>query len=496
MRLSRRNLLLASAAIITPARAAIKDANGNPINATGPHPVFTGLNVNAGVSNSITITSIPGSASTSSTVTFPFSYTGSAPSGMTAVWNPGALAAAITLFSASGGTGSATAATPSAAGTYTLTATGTGPNTSAAIAPNTTVVSGVVSGFPGQAGNPVGFSGSLTTVVTNSITASASNTRFDGGTNPINITGTNHTFTNCYFGVSTNAATGSAPWLSYSSGGGHTFTRCTFGPSPSVVGGSFPPQPPGGGGYTNWPSQRGSVDSVGIPYAQGNQYGVVGSGTGVPPGGLNFQSCDVWGFSNGAFLWSQTNASNPLTVNNCWMHDPCLAPPGAHTDTIGDVQSMAGDYCIGASITNCTIAGVASEGLALQFSPDTVFHNFTFSGNYISCAASWMIYSGMMDPTVVPTNYVFANNTIDSAFTPEFGICGDGAFGSNVAPRFGISGSGNRWRGNKVLPGIYGNGFDPDTGGLSGVIQLTVTLSNQFLWPDMTGNNTDWTGAF
>lgn len=365
-------------------------------------------------------------------------------------------------------------------------------HSSVALALGKTSGSGGPTGFPGQSTNPVGhaaalnYPGSLTSASA-TISASASFKLFDGGTNPPSITGNNLTFTGCYFGASTNVTTGH-PMVLYPSGGGHTFINCTFGPSPSVVGGAFPPMPPSGGGYSNWPSLRGSTDSVGIPVIQGNQYGVVGSGVGTPPGGLTFTNCDIWAFNNGV-VFSHTNQTNPLTFNNCWLHDPCLPDAGAHTDAIGDVQSQSGDTVTHLTITGCTIAGVSSEAIALQLEKDCICNNITITGNYISCAASWMLYLGLDGLNTPATNYKFMNNTISDVFVPQFGICGDGTFGTYVKPDFSRSGSGNEWRGNMVLPGTYGN--DPNSNP-----QLIVTLSNQFLLPDMTASNTDFTGAF
>lgn len=489
----RRRLLLSTALVgwAAGARAALKDDVGNtsivsPL--TNLTTTFTGLSVNSS-SNSITLTSVPNTATPSSAVPISFTYTGAAPSGLTALWNAGAIVGTVSGFTASGGSGGASVTAPASSATYTLQVTGTGSNTSVATAGNTTVVGTGPSGFPGQAGNPVGYAaapgypGSLTSASGTNITASASFKLFDTGTSQVGISGTNLTFTGCYFGVSTNADTGSQGWINYLSGGGHTFNFCTFGPSPSVVGGSFPPQPPGGGGYTNWPSQRGSTDSVGIPFAQGNQYGVTGNGSVVPPGGLSVQNCDIWGFSNGAALFSHTNASNPITVNNTWMHDPCLAPPGAHTDVLGDVQSATGDTVTHCTITNNTIAGVSSEGPAFQFENDITTNNVTITGNYVSCAASFMLYLAIVGISTPATNWVFSNNTITAVFTAQFGIIADGTFPTYAAPAFSVSGSGNKWRNNIILPGSYAQ-------------VGTVTSGTPFLWPDATANSSDWAGAF
>jgi hypothetical protein len=102
---------------------------------------FAGLSVNSGAA-SISLFSVPSTAVTSSSAAFSFNYTGSAPTGMTCVWNSGAVAGGtVTGFSASGGSGSGSCPTPAVAGTKTLTATGTGPNTASGAAGNATVIS-------------------------------------------------------------------------------------------------------------------------------------------------------------------------------------------------------------------------------------------------------------------------------------------------------------------------------------------------------------------
>lgn len=154
-----RQLILLALLFVGPARAAIVDANGNPINATGPLTVFTGLNFNGGGGTpTITLTSVPSSGTISTDLSIAFSYTVSAPSGLTAVWNPGTISGTVTNFAAAGGTGSAKVRAPGSAGTYTLSVTGTGGNTASATAPNSTAVSAGTScpDDDGSAGAPVG----------------------------------------------------------------------------------------------------------------------------------------------------------------------------------------------------------------------------------------------------------------------------------------------------------------------------------------------------
>ena len=140
----KRRLLLTTAltGVAFGARAALKDDVGNTsvvspltnLNTTFP------LTVN-GSAPGITLTSVPTTGTAGSGITIGFSYTVAAPSGLTAVWNPGVISGGVSGFSAAGGNGSATVTAPSSTGTYTLTVTGTGSNTASATAPNTTVIS-------------------------------------------------------------------------------------------------------------------------------------------------------------------------------------------------------------------------------------------------------------------------------------------------------------------------------------------------------------------
>jgi hypothetical protein len=128
---------------ISCARAAMNDDVNNPSVVsplTGLTTTFTGLSVNN--VQSLSLSSVPTTGATTSSVAFSFSYTALAPTGMTCVWNPGLVnGGTVTTFSASGGSGSGHCPTPSTAGTYTMTATGTGPNTASATASNTTAIS-------------------------------------------------------------------------------------------------------------------------------------------------------------------------------------------------------------------------------------------------------------------------------------------------------------------------------------------------------------------
>ena len=333
-------------------------------------------------------------------------------------------------------------------------------------------------GFPGQPGNPVGFAaapgypGSLTAMAVSSIASGQTYNYklFDNGTSAIHISATNCTFNGCYFGASTSVSTSQAhtTWT----GGNNISNFCTFAPSPSVVGGTFPPQ---AGGYSTWPCGPTAT----LPAVYGNNYGCVGGGNTPPPtGGLIFNSCDMWGYSNGV-VFSKVAQTNPLAFNNCWIHDPNIQYDGNHTDGIGDVQSQATDYIQYLTINGCTIAVICnSNDIAFQpSSPSSwLMNNNQITNNYITSTASYVVQSGLNRTTTAPTNNVFTGNVFSAYLACEYGVLYE-----NDTSIFSTSGSGNLWRNNQILPGTYNQ-------------VGTVTAAAPYLWPNATANATDFTG--
>lgn len=494
--INRRTLLGSTAAILAvgKAHASITDSNGNPIvTSPGTPYTFTGLNVSGSASPTITISSVPSSGNTSSTLSVGFTYTGAAPSGLTAVWQTGAITATVTGFTASGGSGSATVSTPATAATYTLHITGTGSNTATATAPNTTAISTVSATgapWPGQPGNTVGFAGAPgftgNGIMTNFTGSFADNTTytfkiFDAGSNQssgTNITASGVQFVGCYFGSSSSSILSGIeqPCTWTGSGTAPTFNYCTFAPSPSVIGGAFPPTP---ANFTAWPTGSGNA----CTQAQGYDYGPLSTGGTVPPT-MNYQNCDFWGWGNGN-VFDRTNASNPITFNNCWIHDPRNSGGGEdHQDGVGDPQDLQQfqgiqDFVEFLTVNHCTIACVGdTQNLAFQFgagpSSNTLLNNITITNNYWAGNETNLAF-GMVGLTTIPSNFVFTGNVIGP--TPM-------TVGAVVADTTNalFTGHGNLWRNNTILPGNY-NG---DTG--------TVTSGTPFIWPDNLAHATDFTG--
>lgn len=127
----------ASAGVISATFTPPPSTNGTcTLSVTG-----TGANTASATSSAVTI-SAPGSPTLalttpangatgliSSTVSVTGTYANGTPTAVGCVWNPGAIAGAVTSATISGGTFSETCSTPSSAATYSLVVTGTGANT-------------------------------------------------------------------------------------------------------------------------------------------------------------------------------------------------------------------------------------------------------------------------------------------------------------------------------------------------------------------------------
>jgi hypothetical protein len=458
---------------------------------TGPN-TSTGSAPNTTVvgtpSSSVTFTSFA-NARTSFYTSGSGTYTGSAPTSFTATYGGGCSGSSTVTPSFSGGTWAAMFTTPTAACTGTLTITGTGANTGTATSPSTSFVLGgtqsVQAGpYPGQSGDPVGYSaicaGPLTTITSWTPNATYHCIEFDAGTSSVNINATGVTIVGGYLGSSTSgnqsqeAVTSSGavqPLLNY----------VTVGPSPSVAGGSFPPQPPGGGGYSSWPSGTTSVSST-----LGNCYGVLSNGSSTPAGGYTIINSDIWGLGNG-INFSQTNSSNPINFSNDWIHDPMLGGAQCtHTDGIGDVSSAGGDYVEDLVLDHNTVAGATnSNGLAMQFHSgnNAVYNNDSYTNNFWA-GSGYTIDLGLCSTCVTTpvTNIVFRGNVIGPTPTPVFGQnYGD------WTTYFSTSGSGNFWRLNTYLGGDYlctGSCGTP----------IGNVPAGYYWYPNGSANATDFTG--
>lgn len=479
-----------SATISTPASSAsytlhITGTGSNTASATAANTTVVSP------TSTITITSIASSGSASSTLPFNFTFTGTIPSGLTALWQTGSISGTITGFSVAGSTGSATVSTPSSAATYTLHITGTGANTATTTAPNTTAISSGVSGFPGQAGNQVGYAAApgftSLTAFSGSFVSGTSGAHqvysfkdFNAGSSGTEISGKQFIdFVGCRFQSNSSEnynvnVTGSS---------NITFSYCSFVPLAS-----FATSPPGGawpsaGSYPNTPSPLTMTTNVNcLNGNNGYQYACNVPDTGP----VTWTSCDFWGFGqNGPGFFSTTAQ---MTVNNCWIHDPCnQSPTGYHTDGLGYQNASVGPSNV--TITNCTIAGLGNTN-AIAFQDATSgYNNIIITGNYVTGYGN-MIALGLAGG-VGFKNSTFANNVVGTDIQ-----WWDGIIYQDYTSTF--SGNGNTWSNNTLhvvsgsvnWPGgtPYGQSF---TSGESSPA-FTNASNGFFVWPNNTIHATDF----
>ena len=410
-------------------------------------------------------------------------YTGSAPTTLTAVYGGGCTGTSTVIPSFSGGVWKARFTTPTSACTGTMTVTGTGPNTGTATSPSTLFVLGLANSlqagpYPGQSGDPVGYSaicaGSLTVVTSFTANTTYHCIEVDAGTSSVNINASGVSIIGAYLGASTGgnnsvqAVTSSGavqPLLDY----------VTVGASPSVYG-SFPPVPPSSGA---WPSGTATV-----PSNLGNCYGVLSNGSPTPAGGYTITDSDIWGLGNG-INFSQVTSANPVTFSNDWVHDNMLTGSQCtHTDGLGDVASRSGDEISHLTVDHSTIAGYTnSNDLALQFhsGDNTIYNNTLYTNNFLA-GSSYTIDLGFEGASAGSTNVVFFGNVIGPTPTPYFG-----QNYSNWTSDFSTSGSGNLWRLNTWAGGDY-----LCTGGCG--TPIGNVPAGYYWYPDGTAHSTDFTG--
>lgn len=306
----------------------------------------------------------------------------------------------------------------------------------------------IPSSFPGQAGNPVGYtangslgktpwpgsafvSGTASSptiytgyVITNPPTISGSNIKFVscdfvGGAN---ITGSNLTFTGDRF-----QSNSTQNFNVQSSGTNINFSYDSFTPLAS-----FYAAPPG----SVWPSagsgQNTTNQTAGVNAINGNdgyEYGL-----NITSGGpVTVDHSDFWGFGN-AIVFYGTSAQ--MTVTNNWIHDAADAgPEGYHTDGPGYLNGAAGPSNV--LIQGNTIASLGNtNGIAFQAATSD-YDNMQIAGNYLSG------FGYTVDPGL-PGNHHFTNSSFK-----------DNVFGTDIEPDWGplygwVQGTGDVWKCNTL----------------------------------------------
>jgi hypothetical protein len=206
-----------------------------------------------------------------------------------------------------------------------------------------------------------------------------------------------------------------------------------------------------------------SVGSPPVSFAQSYQFGVNHSGVG-----LTARRCEFWGFGNAIQLDVSSTATNPVTVESCYMHDAADQSHDVyHHD--GILSSNGGSNVSYITIRNNTIiSGGNTNAIALQVDPGTpqYYSNITATGNLLGGFGATVNIGGNGSGN---TNVVFTDNTLSTLIQPVF------------FELYGwTDGSGNLWRRNRWLvpPGAaYGSPGD----------------SGKY-WTPSGVSTTDWTG--
>jgi len=200
-----------------------------------------------------------------------------------------------------------------------------------------------------------------------------------------------------------------------------------------------------------------------VSFAQSYQFGINHSGVG-----LTARRCEFWGFGNAIQLDASSNASNPVLVEYCYMHDAAdQARDVYHHD--GILSSNGGPNVSHITIRgNTIVSGGNTNAIALQVDPGNpqYYSNITVVGNLVGGFGATVNVGG---DGVGNSNVVFTDNTLTTLIQPLF------------RELYGWSdGNGNLWRRNRwyVPPGAaYGNSAD----------------SGKY-WTPSGVSVTDWTG--
>lgn len=345
--------------------------------------------------------------------------------------------------------------------------------------------------WPGQPGNPVGYAafGALGTIpwtgtlqsgtpqnpriyeryVFNGVNINISDAKFiscdfNGGTNPISISGSNLTFTGSRF--QSNSADYTNVLLSGSSSN-VTFSYDSFTPLASYY-----TSPPG----LVWPSAGtgkntlSQVDDVNAVHGNKGYQGGLSISNNAGP--VTVDHSDFWGFGNAIILNTSTAQ---MTFTSNWIHDAANASPhGYHTDGIGYLNGsaapsnvkMEGNVIASLGNTNGSAFQQATSG----YNNMQIVHNY-FSGfgytNALGAPGNWHF-----------SNSSFVNNVFSTDVQPYFG------------PLYGNSflGTNNVWKCNIIY-------FNPATTWSTEGWKPTAAMNGQYWIPTTTINSpTDWMG--
>jgi hypothetical protein len=378
--------------------------------------------------------------------------------------------------------------------------------------PTFTVAPGT-SGFPGQAGNPVGYTaaasgyrGSLTPATTAQLAGTFPSgtagsptiiqgvdfnfgTQNNGNLAAVTLgSGNNYIkFVGCRF-QSNNLGFGVA-------GGGYifylnactniTFSYCSFVPLASLYtappGAAWPSASAGLNTHTQTQNINCTASGSGYEYAMliGNSSNALDNATGP----ITVDHCDLWGGGSGIAILSTTKQ---MTISNTWIHDMTFAnfTNGGtgftyHQDCMGYLNGATGPTNV--LVQGNTIASLGNTNcVAWQNTNGAGYSNIQMMGNYITGCGYTIWLPGVGGSTSNGGN-TFINNVLGTDIQASFGPFYEGF---NNTPNYTPA----QWNGNTVniVPGTS------QASGSSWAFAFTSANNGKFMLPTGSVSTTDY----
>jgi hypothetical protein len=373
-----------------------------------------------------------------------------------------------------------------------------------------------VPAFPGQAGNPVGFSATPATAPARFSSLSgqswpgaySSLTAWPGGTGAKTLSdGTNATsgagtagnpwvfafydFDSLTAGVTLSLSNAIFVGCRFQSNSPNNFNVVSTGNNLGFLYCSFVPRtalytaapnaawPSAGAGLQIVPASGSYTNTNGYCIIADNayQYGLVPNSGGP----VTADHCDFWGFGNGGPLFVSTTAQ--MTVADCWIHDAAncnVTPAGGstnyHTDGTGYINGDTPTSNV--SIIHCTIASIGNTNAIAFQAATSGYSNISVTRSYFSGFGSCV---DMCHNTSGNTNLTFTDNYLATDLPWIFG-----PIYADFTTQF--TGTTNVWRRNKLK---VASGTSPIGG--SG-FSFTSADDGKFLFPNSALSTTDFTG--
>jgi hypothetical protein len=227
--------------------------------------------------------------------------------------------------------------------------------------------------------------------------------------------------------------------------------------------------------HAAWPSAAAGQQMIGdgtgyqINGDDGYEYGI-----NIPSGGpVTIDHCDIWGFGN-AIVFYDTTAQ--MIVESTWIHDAAdAALQQYHTDGPGYLNGGTPPQNV--TIEGNTIASIGNTNAIAFQAASAPYGNILVNANYLS-GFGYTADMGLPGSTAGYTHMTFTNNVFGTDIPWVYGpVYADQTVLFNQAT--------NVWKGNtlKVLSG---------TSPVSGAWAWTASDDGQYLWPDTTTHTSDF----